>query len=119
MPHETEAGIACDHVTLDFGRQDGRQVFLQIAVQRSFRLHISTIRPNFKRQEEALFNFFCMKESLGPHVEKVYSVEMLLSFVLHISLVLKNALVECICRAHRWALKEDNNVDHSEVQSRN
>ena len=30
------------------------------------------IRRIFKRQEEALFKLFCMKERLGPHVMKVY-----------------------------------------------
>ena len=30
--HETEAGTACDHITLNFERQDGRS--LQIVVQK-------------------------------------------------------------------------------------
>ena len=64
--HETEAGTACDHITLSFERLDGSslQIVVQLEVPNCISLYFHHIRLIFKGQEEALFKFFCMKERL-------------------------------------------------------
>ena len=62
---------ACDHITLNFERQDGNslQIVVQLEVLDCISLYLT--HYIFKRQEEPLFKFFCMKERLDLHVIKV------------------------------------------------
>ena len=68
--YETEPGTACDPIRLNFEHQDGSslQIVVQLEVLDCLSLH------SFSNAKKRLFQVFCMKERLGLHVIKVYSV---------------------------------------------
>ena len=72
VPHETEAGTTCDHITLNFECRDGSS--LPIVLQKEVLDCIyDNILLNFKRQEEAL-SCFLYKREAGITCEKVYCI---------------------------------------------